>query len=416
MTLVTALGLVAVLAGSALFWSGYALGGRNAAQPGTPVAEDEAFQPFWDAYHAIVERYAGAPVDREALIEGAIEGMVGALDDPYSAYLSPMDYQQALEDLSGSFEGIGAEIGTSTRDGTLDSCSPLGRDCLLTIVKPLDGSPAQAADLRAGDQITAVDGTSLDALTVDGARDRIRGKKGTSVVLTVIRQGGDPFDVSIVRDVIVSKEVTTRTLAGDTIGYIRLTGFSEPGADQMLEALRADLEASRTAIILDLRGNPGGFVDAARKVASQFIGEGPIFWQQDADGNQTPTEALPDGLATDPSIQLVLLVDGGSASASEIVAGALQDTGRAILVGETTYGKGTVQQWTDLGTGGGGLKLTIARWLTPDKRWINKIGVVPDVQVAVPDGLPADDDPILDKAVEILTGTGGTAMVLRRAA
>jgi carboxyl-terminal processing protease len=415
---VAAIGLVAVLAGSALFWSGYALGHRSATQPGTPVSEDEAFQPFWDAYHAIAERYAGGPVDREALIEGAIKGMVGTLGDPYSTYLSPTDYQQALEDLSGSFEGIGAEIGTRAPDGTASDCSTLGPDCRLTIIAPLDGSPAQAAGLEAGDQVLAVDGTTLEGLTLDAARDRIRGKKGTTVVLTVARDGDTPFDISIVRDVIVSREVIIRTLADGTIGYIRLTGFSEGGADQMVEALRADLEAGRTKIILDLRGNPGGFIDAARRVASQFVGEGPIFWQEDAKGEQTPTEALPDGLATGSGIELVLLVDRGSASASEIVAGALQDTGRAILVGETTYGKGTVQQWTDLGSGGGGLKLTIAKWLTPDKRWIHNVGVIPDVPVTIPDGLPDGADPALDTAVEILAGKTAAfdLTTLRRAA
>ena len=166
-------------------------------------------------------------------------------------------------------------------------------------------------------------------------------------------------------------------------------------------------------------GNPGGFVDAARKVASQFIKSGPIFWQEDARGTQTPTQALADGVATDPSIKVVVLIDKGSASASEIVAGALQDTGRAKLVGSTSYGKGTVQQWTDLGSGGGGLKLTIAKWLTPDKRWIHHTGLTPDVAVSVPDSTPAGTDPVLDAAVRLLSDGNaslGGAGVLRRAA
>jgi carboxyl-terminal processing protease len=406
-----ALGLVVVLAGGALFFSGYTLGQRQALQPGTPAGDEAAFQPFWDAYRAVVDRYAGGPIDREALIGGAIRGMVGALDDPYSAYLTPADYKNALEDLSGQFEGIGAQIGTRDRAGTPTDCATLGPDCRLGIIAPLDGSPAQASGLRAGDMILAVDGTSLDGLTVSGARDRIRGQKGTSVVLTIVRAGGAPFDVSVVRDVIVSREVTSRDLADGQIGYIKLSGFSDGGANDLVAALREDLDAGRTRIILDLRGNPGGFIDAARKVTSQFVKDGPILWQEDSKGNQTPTPALDDGIATDPSVKLAVLIDRGSASASEIVAGALQDLHRAILVGERSYGKGTVQQWTDLGQNGGGLKLTIAKWLTPEKRWIHGVGVVPDVVVTVPDESPPGSDPALDRAIDVLEPSAGSVVV-----
>ena len=418
--LFVALGLVLVLAGGTLFWSGYALGQRSALQPGTPAGDDTAFQPFWDAYRSVVDRYAGGPVDKELLIEGAIKGMVGALGDPYSTYMSPSDYKQALQDLSGQFEGIGAEIGTRKPDGTATDCSTLGADCRLTVITPIAGSPALAAGVKAGDQVVGVDGKSLDGLTIDGARDRIRGPKGTKVTLTIIRAGGSPFDLTITRDVIVSKEVTSRDLASGTVGYIKLNGFSETGADEVVAALKEDIDAGRKAIILDLRGNPGGFVDAARKVASQFVKDGPIFWQEDSKGTQTPTQALPDGIATDAAIKVVVLIDKGSASASEIVAGALHDAGRATLIGDTTYGKGTVQQWMDLGSGGGGLKLTIAKWLTPNKTWIHHVGITPDVSVKVPDNNPAGSDPALDKAVQVLTtGTNAVAplaAVLRRAA
>ena len=411
-----ALGFVVVLAAGGLFLSGYALGQRQAEQPGTPATDDEAFQPFWDAYRAVVERYAGGPIDRDELIEGAIKGMVGALGDPYSAYLTPNDYKSALEDLSGQFEGICAEIGTRKADGTTTDCSTLGPDCRLSIISPIDGSPAQSAGLRPADLVLGVDGASLDGLTVDGARDKIRGKKGTTVVLTIVRGGGQPFEVSIVRDVIVSKEVTSKDLSGGTVGYIKLTGFSDGGANDVIAALKADLDAGRTRIILDLRGNPGGFVDAARKVASQFVKDGPIFWQEDSKGTQTPTAALADGIATDPRIKVALLIDRGSASASEIVAGALQDTHRATLIGEKSYGKGTVQQWTDLGSNGGGLKLTVAKWLTPDKRWIHHVGIVPDVTVTVPADAPAGSDAVLDRAIQLLTATATGPLALQPAA
>ena len=188
-------------------------------------------------------------------------------------------------------------------------------------------------------------------------------------------------------------------------------GFSAGGASDVVSALTEDIAAGRMKIIIDLRGNPGGFVDAARKVASQFVKDEPIFWQEDSKGTQTPTQALADGVATNPAIKIVLLIDKGSASASEIVAGALQDLDRATLIGETSYGKGTVQQWTELGSGGAGLKLTVARWLTPDKRWIHNVGVVPDIQVKVPADLPAGSDPALDRAIELLGGSAGASSI-----
>jgi carboxyl-terminal processing protease len=398
-----AIALVAVLAGGALFMAGFSLGRRDFSQPGTPATDDKAFEPFWNTYHTIVDRYAGGPVDKTALIEGAIKGMIAALDDPYSSYLSPEDYLATLQGISGQFEGIGAEIGTENATGATTDCATLGPDCRLVVISPIEGSPAQKAGLKAGDIVLTVDGTSLDGLTVDGARNRIRGKKGTQVVLTVSRKGEpNSIKLTITRDVIVQKEVITRDLAGGTIGYIQLTGFSDNAAASLHQAVAADVAKGETRLILDLRGNPGGFVTAARSVASEFIGSGTIFWQEDSKGNKTPTEAKPGGAATDPSIELVALIDKGSASASEIVAGALRDTHRATLVGETTFGKGTVQEWTPL-EGAGGFRLTIAKWLTPNQEWIHHKGIDPDVKVVVPANLPAGQDPALDKAVELLS-------------
>ena len=406
-----ALAVVALLAGAALFLSGYSLGRKDATTPGTPATEEEAFQPFWDAYRAITERYAGGDVDRKALIEGAIKGMFEALDDPYSSYLTSQEYRDSLQGISGQFEGIGAEISTQAPDGTSGDCATLGPSCRLVIVAPIEGSPAEAAGLRPGDLVLAVDGTSLDGFTIDEARDRIRGPKGTQVVLTIEREGTTPTEIAITRDVIVQREVITETLAGGTIGYVRLTGFSEGGGEQFAEAISENVEAGRTKLIVDLRGNPGGFITAARSVASQFIDSGPVFWQEDADGTQTPTDAEAGGAATDPAIEVVVLIDRGSASASEIVAGALQDTGRATLVGETTFGKGTVQQWQPLEDDNGGFRLTVAKWLTPNKRWIHRVGIEPDVPVTIPADTPPDEDPVLDKAIELL----GTTALLKAA-
>ena len=393
--------------------SGYTVGRQAASDPGTPTSEAAAFQPFWEAYHSISDRYAGGAVDRTTVIQGAIRGMIDSLGDPFSAYLSSDQYRQSLQGISGQFEGIGAEITSIAKDGT-EGCTPLGPDCRLAVTRPIPGSPSEAAGVLAGDIIASVDGTSLDGLTVDGARDRIRGPKG-SVVKIGLERNGTPLELSITRDVVQEQEVTSKALADGTVGYLRVAGFSDAAADEVVGALKDHLAAGRTKFILDLRGNPGGYVTAARKIASQFIGSGVLFWEQDAQGRQVPTDALGDGVATDPKLQLVVIVDGGSASASEIVAGALQDTKRATLVGQQSYGKGTVQQWQELSGNGGAFKLTVARWLTPDKRWIHKVGLTPDVVVTLPATVPAGTDPDLDKAIEVL-GAATTGLLDRAAA
>jgi carboxyl-terminal processing protease len=403
--LVLAVAVVTVLAGGTLFMSGYLLGQRTAEQPGTPAALADEFQPFWDTYRTIEQRYAGGKIDEQALVRGAIKGMVDGLGDPYSAYLTPEQYQTGLQDLSGQFEGIGAEIGTRDSAGATSTCSTLGPDCHLIVVSPIEGSPAETAGLKAGDAILAVDGSALDGLTVDAARDRVRGPKDTTVVLTILRDNKAPFDVSIVRGVIAQHEVIDKVLAGGAVGYIRVTGFSDNSAAQFHAAVKSDVAAGRKEVILDLRGNPGGYVTAARSIASEFLASGPLFWEETADGTQTETDASTDpaatGAATDPAIHLVVLIDGGSASASEIVAGALHDRGRATIVGQTSFGKGTVQQWIELPKTGA-LKLTIAKWLTPNKTWIHHMGIVPDVVVTPPTDVAAGQDPTLDKAVELL--------------
>jgi carboxyl-terminal processing protease len=406
-----AVALVAVMAGVALFLSGFWLGNRDQTQPGTPASDDQLFEPFWNTYQTIVNRYAGGDVDKAKIIQGAIKGMIEALGDPYSSYLSPDDFQQTLQGISGQFEGIGAEIGTVDKAGETSDCATLAPDCRLVIIAPIEGSPAAKIGLRPGDVVAAVDGSALNGLTIDDARDRIRGKKGTQVKLTIEREGQAAFDVTITRDVIQQKEVIARDLADGQVGYIRLTGFSTNGAKAVHTELAADIAAGRKKIILDLRGNPGGFVEAARDVASEFIAEGTLFWQEDANGAKTATNATGGGAATDPSIEVVVLIDRGSASASEIVAGALQDRHRAKLVGQTSFGKGTVQEWTTL-EGAGGFRLTIAKWLTPDERWIHLEGIKPDVPVELPADIAAGEDPVLDRALELL----GVQAALERAA
>jgi carboxyl-terminal processing protease len=399
-----AIAMVSILAGSALFFSGYSLGRAASADPGTPGADATAFQPFWDTYHTIRDRYAGAEVDQATIISGAIRGMIQSLNDPYSAYLSSDDYVKSLLGVNGQFEGVGAEIAGEAPDGT-KGCTPLGTTCRLVVTRPIPGSPADRAGVAIGDVIVATDGASVLGLTPSAALDRIRGPKGSVVTLTIKRGTTAAFTVPITRDVVQEQEVLTDSLAADTVGYVRMNDFSDRAADQVAADLAAHVKAGRTKLILDLRGNLGGYVTAARKVASQFIGSGVIFWEQDAAGDQVATNALADGVATAGNLRIVCLINSSSASASEIVAGALQDNKRATLIGQTSYGKGTVQQWQELTDQGGAFKLTVARWLTPNKHWIHGKGLTPDVVVTVPANTPDGVDPVLAKALEVLGGS-----------
>ena len=402
---IVAISLVAILAGGALFLSGWSLGRQVALTPGTPADEGEMFQPFWDTYRAVTERYAGGDVDRKAIVEGAIKGMIGALDDPYSQYLTSEEFKASLQGISGEFEGIGATIGTVDAGGATSSCTDLGPACRMVIVAPLKDAPAEKAGLLPGDVVTHIDGVTVNGQTLEAARMKVRGPKGTPVVLTIERDGEAPRDIEVVRAVIVSPEVVSEDLADGSVGYIRLSGFSDHAAEQFDDAVAEDIAAGRKKLIVDLRGNPGGYVTAARDIASQFLADGAIFWEEDADGALVETAAKPGGAAVSDEIEVAVLVDGGSASASEIVAGALHDRDRATIVGTKTFGKGTVQQWTQLEGDRGGFRLTIAKWLTPDKTWVHGEGIMPDVVVDEQPAKPGDD-PVLDAALKEL-GAGG---------
>jgi carboxyl-terminal processing protease len=414
-----ALATVALLAGSALFLSGFSLGSRTATTPGTPASDAELFAPFWDTWESITKSYVGE-VDRKKLVQGAIDGMIGALDDPFSSYMSPEELQRQREAIGGEFSGVGAEVTTRPTDGA-ESCATIGPACRLVVVAPIDGSPAERAGIQSGDIVTAVDGRTVDGQTLEEAIARIRGPKGTEVVLTIERDDRVPFDLAIVRDTIVQRQVDTRELADGTVEYLRLSGISDNAADQLEDAVREARERGVTKFVLDLRDNPGGFVTGARTIASQFIAEGPVFWEEAADGSQTATNATGDGLATGDEIRVAVLVNGGTASASEMIAGALQDTGRGTLVGEQTFGKGTIQQWIDLSAESGGFRLSIAKWLTPDKRWIHREGLAPDVAVSA-DGAAAGEpgptgDPWIDAALDVLDEpTASAPAALARAA
>jgi carboxyl-terminal processing protease len=396
-TLIVALFLIAVLAGSALFAAGFTLGLQQSLTPGTGEAEQDLFSPFWEAYRKITTEYVGRYQPKD-IVEGAIKGMFGALGDPYSTYMTSDEYRQSLEGIEGSFEGIGATMAARAPDGS--NCTTLGDACVLTVEGIIAGSPAEKGGLQVGDLITAVNDQAIAGSTLDDVVALVRGPSGSQVVLSLVRDG-TPAKVTLTREVIQRSSVESSTLADGRVGYLRVDGFSSDAADDLRTALEAQLAGGAQGFILDLRDDPGGYVDAALSIASQFVGSGPIYWDQYADGRTVPHEALGGGAATDPAIPVVVLVNGGTASASEIVAGALHDTGRATLVGEKTFGKGTVQQWHLLSGDAGGFRLSVAKWLTPDQTWIHGVGITPDV--VVPPGGAAGPDPQLDEALRIVS-------------
>ncbi len=388
--------VLAAVVGAALFVGGYLAGGG--ASSGTCTAPTEAFAPFCEAYTLLHKEYVD-PLDDVKLAEGAIEGMFqNGVADPFSAYMPPDQYQSAKQDLSGTFSGIGAEMGVKNLSdpGNLDACSTLSDNCVLVVISPLDGQPAQAAGVKTGDILVAVDGTSVNGSTLEDEVGKIRGPAGTDVTLT-LRRDAQTLDITVTRAEIKQSEVESHMLPDGKTGYIALHGFTDAAATDFHDQLATLINAGATAVIFDLRDNPGGYIEAARKVASEFVASGLIFSQESSGDQGKDWDASSGGAATDPKIPVVVLVNGGSASASEIVTAALKEHDRATVIGQHTYGKNTVQIWSDLGNGGG-VRITISRWFTPDHNSVAPGGIQPDVSVQVPDNPPAGQDLYLQAA------------------
>ncbi|MEA3350772.1 MAG: S41 family peptidase [Chloroflexota bacterium] len=373
---------------------------------GTPEELQELFVPFWESW-----TFAHNP-DNQALVYGAISGMLNALGDQHTSYMTPDQFTQANIPLNGTYEGIGAWVDPNRE--------------YLTIVAPMESSPSEQAGLMPGDEIIAVDGEDMTGIDGNLVIRRVLGPANSKVILTIQREGVDePFDVEITRAEITIPSVDYRML-DDDIAYIHLLTFGEDTRDELRNAIEELLEEDPVGLIFDLRNNGGGYLVTAVEVASEFIDEGTIMYEEYGDDSRDTYEAKGDGLATE--IPLVVLVNTGTASASEIVSGAIQDYERAPLVGTTTFGKGSVQNWIPLSDNQGALRVTIARWLTPDEQLIHEVGLKPDFPLAVvaqaaidegfdPEsfGLPSDQviilndediqngrDPQLDKAVKVL--------------
>ena len=394
--------LVAILSGSALFVGGFSLGTHVAGTPGTTADQETRFAPFWDVYSLITSKFAGSPAPSpDKLAQAAIDGMMKSLNDPYSYYQAPADFQNSLLNVGGQAEGIGVQVTIQPIDPTSTiSCTKIGGGCELAVDHPIPGSPAEAAGILAGDVIASVDGNSLDGKSVDDATALIRGPKDTKVTLGIVR-GGQSLQVAVTREVYNRPEVTTKTLAGGAVAYMAVSGMNPPATEQFDAALQKALAAGQHNVILDLRGNLGGYVADAVTMASEFIPSGTLAYQVDSSGTTNEVTATSGGRATDGSVHLVLLVDGNTASSAEILAGALQGRGVARLVGTKTYGKGVVQEWLPLSNDFGGIHLTVARWLTPNKVWIQGKGLQPDVPVNT-DGARAGTDPVLDAGLQAL--------------
>ncbi|MCC6803590.1 MAG: S41 family peptidase [Anaerolineae bacterium] len=374
-----------------IFFAGFTLGNQYAvskAQGDTvaPADAERAFAPFWQVFNMIQNDYIDE-VDIDKLVDGATKGLVDALGDQYSGYMNPEVYDLVNSDLSGEFNGIGVIIHTDEDTGAI------------RVVGLLDGAPAQAAGILPGDVFAAVDGEDVTGMNQTDLAVIVRGEADTPVDITM-RRGDELIDFTIIRAHITVPNVETEVLDGN-IGYIRLNQFTataRPDIDQALEAIAVN---QRSGLILDLRDNPGGLLSSAIDVASAFIESGTVVTEDFGGDHQQVFDA--SGKYADIQVPIAVLVNEGSASASELLAGALQDRHVATIIGTTTLGKGTVQTWREL-VNGGGIRLTIARWLTPDGHWIHQQGITPDISVSWDDRTFAanESDPQLDAAEHYL--------------
>jgi carboxyl-terminal processing protease len=352
------------------------------------------FSIFWKAWNILNTDYVPThstttPTD-QSKIYGAIQGLAASYGDPYTVFFPPADNQSFQDQISGTFDGVGMEV-------------DLNADGVLTVISPIQGTPAYNAGIKAGDQILSINGTSTNGMSADVAINLIKGPKGTVVTLSILRTGSKtPISISVTRDVINVPTVVTKTV-GDVF-VISVYEFSAPAADDFRNALRQFVTSGKSKLVVDLRGNPGGYLEAAVDMASWFLPSGDTVVSEVAKTAADSQVYRSEGYDIfNDNLQMVILIDGGSASASEIFSGAMHDHGKAVLVGEKSYGKGSVQELMPI-TPDTSLKVTIAKWYTPNGVSISLKGIEPDVPVAFDQTkyLANGDDTQLDKAVEIL--------------
>ena len=371
------------------------------------VPEKIDFAPFWKAWNALDERFVATkhttttPQDR---VWGAIMGLTNSLKDPYTVFFPPENAKLFDSEIAGNFEGVGMEIGI--------------KDETITVIAPLKGTPAARAGILSGDRILKIDDVVTNGMRVDEAVKHIRGKKGTAVTLLVFREGKKaPFEISVTRDVINIPTIDTELkksgfvirdsnggVLQDGVFLIKLYSFSQPSPNLFRNALRQFIESGSNKLLLDLRGNPGGYLEAAVDMASWFLPVGEVVVREDFGDKAAPVVYRSSGynVFEGRPLKFVILVNGGSASASEILAGALKEHGIAKLVGAKTFGKGSVQEIVKI-TPDTSLKVTVARWLTPNGNSISDVGITPDVEIKMtPDDVEKGKDPQMDRAIQLL--------------
>ncbi len=359
------------------------------------------FSLFWDVWNSLHIKYVEQnALDTQQLLYGAIQGMVGSIDDPYTVFFEPPDSRKFQEEISGSFGGVGIEIGK--------------REGVLTVIAPIKDTPAYKAGLKAGDKILNVDGASTADLSIEEAVNLIRGRKGTPVILTISSDSADTRDVEIIRGTIKIPTIAWKIieLDGKKVAYLQLFTFNQTIDSEFKRAAQEILNSEAESLIVDLRNNPGGLLDSAVNIAGWFLDKGQIVTVE-AFGDDTRNEFKSNGNGSLKIYPTVVLINGGSASASEILSGALRDNRGIRLVGEKTFGKGSVQELEKF-KDGSSLKVTVAKWLTPSGISISDTGIEPDIKVELPKeeigkgefefelGEPSKD-PQLDRAVELLT-------------
>lgn len=392
---------LAMLLAVATFFSGLHIGSdmkleaslASLFRPETKADTSIDLSEFWHVWNLLEEKFVSGTttpgVSREERIQGAIGGLVDSYGDPYTVYLPPEDASAFADEISGNFSGVGMEVGI--------------RDDIVTVIAPLPESPAEKAGILVGDAIIKIDDTTTEGMSTDEAVRRIRGEKGTEVRLTIYRDGDTELrEFTIVRDTIVIP--TSKTEVRGDVFIISLYSFNALAEAEMQNALREYVQSGKKKLILDLRGNPGGYLESAVSIASYFLPLGKVVVREHFGEGMSEELYRSSGkeLGRSAPEKMVVLIDGGSASASEILAGALKEHGVATLIGGTTFGKGSVQELVEL-EDGSSLKVTIAQWLTPNGTSISNGGLTPDITVEVTDeDREADRDPQLERALQFL--------------